>query len=52
MVRTAVCVQGIRVMIGACVCYESKGYRTVKHEEVKCERDVVLVYDVMEKMLV
>lgn len=36
----------------ACRFYESKGYRTVKHEEAKCEGNVVLVYDVMEKLLV
>lgn len=36
----------------ACRFYESKGYRTVRHEEAKCEGNVVLVYDVMEKLLV
>lgn len=36
----------------ACRFYESRGYRTVRHEEAKCEGNVVLVYDVMEKLLV
>ena len=35
----------------ACKFYESKGYKAVRHEEVKCEKETVLVYDVMEKMV-
>lgn len=35
----------------ACKFYENKGYKTVRHEELKCEGETVLVYDVMEKML-
>lgn len=31
--------------------YENNGYKTVKHEEWKCENDVVLVYDLMEKVI-
>ena len=27
------------------------GYKAVRHEEVKCEKETVLVYDVMEKMV-
>ena len=35
----------------ACKFYENNGYKTVKHEEWKCENDVVLVYDIMEKVI-
>lgn len=35
----------------ACRFYESHGYKTVRHEEWKCENEVVLVYDIMEKQL-
>lgn len=31
--------------------YEERGYRTIKHEKWSVENDVVLVYEVMEKML-
>ncbi len=36
----------------ACMLYEHRGYRTLKHETWKVENDVVLVYEVMEKELV
>lgn len=29
--------------------YEQRGYRTIKHERLSVENDVVLVYEVMEK---
>ncbi len=35
----------------ACRFYESKGYRTVRHEEYKCKKGAVLVYDIMEKQV-
>ena len=31
--------------------YENRGYQTVKHEKWPVENDVVLVYEVMEKMV-
>lgn len=31
--------------------YEERGYRTIKHEKWPVENDVVLVYEVMEKLL-
>lgn len=33
----------------ACKFYESKGYKTIKHEELPCGNEIVLVYDIMEK---
>lgn len=33
----------------ACKFYEGNGYKTVRHEEYKCDNEAVLVYDVMEK---
>lgn len=31
--------------------YEQRGYHTIKHEKLPVENDVVLVYEVMEKVL-
>ena len=35
----------------ACCLYEKRGYKTIKHERLNVENDVVLVYEVMEKQL-
>ncbi len=35
----------------ACKFYEGNGYKTVRHEEWKCDNEMILVYDVMEKQL-
>lgn len=35
----------------ATLLYEKRGYATVRHETWNCANDVVLVYDIMEKML-
>lgn len=35
--------------LSACKFYERNGYKTVKHEELRCDNEMLLVYDVMEK---
>lgn len=35
----------------ACKFYEGNGYKTVRHEEWKCDNEMILVYDIMEKQL-
>lgn len=36
----------------ASTIYEHRNYVTIRHEKWKCENDVVLVYEIMEKRLV
>lgn len=35
----------------ACIIYEHRGYKTIRHDKWKCENGVVLVYEIMEKKL-
>lgn len=35
----------------ACHLYEKRGYKTIRHERVSVENDVVLVFEVMEKSI-
>lgn len=35
----------------ASIIYEHRGYATIRHEKWKCENDVILVYEIMEKKL-
>lgn len=36
----------------ACRLYEHRGYRTVSHEKLPVDNDVVLIYEIMEKQIV
>lgn len=35
----------------ACHLYEKRGYKTIRHERVSVENDVMLVFEVMEKSI-
>lgn len=45
------CTANLDASAAACIFYEKLGYMTVKHDQIICENDTVLVYDIMEKNL-
>ena len=41
----------LEASLPACLLYEHRGYRTVRHDRWPLENGVVLVYEIMEKTL-
>ena len=41
----------LEASLPACLLYEHRGYRTIRHDQWHLESDVTLVYEIMEKAL-